>query len=113
MLSSSGRATASRAGRSQSYPTRLFHCSVHQCPKVGEYPRRFRRIHHALREEDADHSLCGVGIRGCTEPSGPTETAGGVEDFVTLNVYRHSEAPAGKRAKKDFRPSALVRREVI
>jgi len=33
----------------------LFHRSVRCRPEVGEYLRWGRRIHHALREEDADH----------------------------------------------------------
>jgi hypothetical protein len=81
---------------------RLFHCSVRQCPEVGEHVRRFRRIHHALREEDADHSLCRIGVCRCAEAAVPTESAWGAEDFVALNVHRHSETPAAMRTQKDF-----------
>jgi hypothetical protein len=69
---------------------RLFHCSIRQCPEVGEYLRRFRRIHQALREEDADHALCRIGVCRCAEASGLTEPARGVEDLVAPDVHRHS-----------------------
>src|ERR1700687_2440490 len=92
--------------------TVLFHCSIRQCPEVGEYLRRLRRIHHALREEDADHSLCRIGVGRCAEAPVPTESAGGMEDFVALNVDRHSEAPTGMRAEEDFGPCALLRRNM-
>src|SRR5260221_11764654 len=91
----------------------LSHCSVRQRPEVGEHLRRFRRIHHALREEDADHSLCRIGVCRCAEAAVPTESAWGAEDFVALNVHRHSDAPAAIRAEKDFGPCALLRRELI
>src|SRR6266704_139064 len=91
----------------------LFHCSIRQCPEVGEYLRRFRRIHHALREEDADHSLCRISVGRCAEAAGPTESAWCAEDVVALNVHRHSEAPAAIRTEKDFGPCALLRRELI
>jgi len=112
MLSSSGR--QQRLARVvTSLTSYLFHRSIRQCPKVSEYFRRFRRIHHSLREENADHSLCRIGVRGCTEAAGPTETAGSMEYFVALNVHRHSEAPAGERTEEDFRSRALLSRKLI
>ena len=81
----------------------LLHCSVSQCPEVGEYLRRFRRIHHALREEDADHSLYGIGVRRGAKAAVPPESAWGTEDFVALNIHRHSESPAAMDTEKRFR----------
>ena len=46
--------------------------------KVGEYLRRFRRIHHVLREEDADHSLYGIGVRRGAKAAVPPESGPGV-----------------------------------
>jgi hypothetical protein len=56
--------------------------------------------HHALGKEDADHSLLRIVVGGCAEAAGPAVAAWGVEDLPTLDVYRHSEAPAGKIAEE-------------
>src|SRR5215469_1467689 len=84
----------------------LFHCSIRQRPKVSEYLRRFRRIHHALCEEDADHSLCRIDICRCAKAAVPTKATRCAEDFVTLNFHRHAEAPAAIGTEKDFGPCA-------
>src|SRR5216683_2302649 len=91
----------------------LFHCSVRQRPEVREYLRRFRRIHHALREEYTDHSLCRIGVCRCAEAAGPPEPARGMEDFFAPNVHRHSEAPAAMLTEEYFGARALLRRELI
>jgi hypothetical protein len=36
---------------------------------------RFRRIQHALREEDANHCLHRIGVRACAKPAAPPEPA--------------------------------------
>src|SRR5436309_788398 len=92
---------------------RLFHRSIRQSPEVGEYLRRFRRIHHALREEDADHSLGRIGICRCSESARPAEPARTLVNLLAPDVHRHSEAPTGMRTEEDFGPCALLRREVI
>src|ERR1700730_12309713 len=91
----------------------LLHCSARKCPEIGEYFGGFRRIHHALGEEDADHSLSRIGVCGCAVAAGPAESAWGVEDLSTLDVYRHSEAPAGIVAEKDFGACSLLGLELI
>src|SRR5215212_10368366 len=91
----------------------LFHCSIRQCPKVGEYLWRFRRIHHALREQDADHPLCGIGVCRCAEAASPTESAWCVKDFFALNVHCHSETPAAMHTEKDLGSCTLLRHELI
>src|SRR5438874_7717459 len=91
----------------------MFHGGVSERPEVAEDFRRLWRIHHALREEDADHSLCRIGVGRCAEAAGPTESAWCAEDVVALNVHRHSEAPAAIRTEKDLGPCALLRRELI
>jgi hypothetical protein len=91
----------------------LLDCCVRQCPEVGEYLRRFRRIHHALREEDADHSLYGIGVRRGPKATVPPESASSTEDFVALNIHRYSESPAAMDTEKDFGICALLRRELM
>ena len=68
----------------------LFHCSIRQCPEVGEHLRRFRRIHHALRKEDADHSLCRIGVCRCAEAAVERPT---VVMFSSLRSSTGNAAP--------------------
>src|SRR5580704_8318663 len=70
---------------SQAFARSLFHCSIRKCPEVGESLRRFGRIHHALGEEDAEHSLCGIGVGRCAEAAVPTESARCVRVLLALN----------------------------
>src|ERR1700761_2375263 len=93
--------------------TALLHCSVRQCPEVGEYFWRLRGIHHSLGEKDADHSFLRIVVGGCAEAAGPAVAAGGVEDLSALDVDPHSEAPTGMVAEEDFGACALLGRELI
>src|SRR6185437_12097579 len=91
----------------------LFHGSIRQRPEVGVKSRLFRRLHHALLEEDPDHSLRRIGVCRGAEAAVLTESAWGMKDFVALNAHRHAEAPAGMGAEKAARPRALLSRDLI
>src|SRR5215467_9485296 len=91
----------------------LFHCSVSEGPEIGKHSRRFGRIHHALREEDADHFLGGIGVGRGAEAPVPAEAARVVKGFVPQNVHCHPQAPARMSTEKDFAIRALPRRQMI
>ena len=49
-----------------------------------------------------DHSHYGIGVRRGAKVAVPAESAWRTEDFVALNIHRHSESPAAMDTEKDF-----------